>query len=114
MRTLGHLYEIPALGEARLRPKLVSAPRTTAMPQVLSHAVYYLCDMLLSMMLEHAVDLLLDLTVGRMNVKDWGLGDHYKVRRFSVARGDKNRMQSNALVFQNTRDGMLQELNHAV
>lgn len=49
-----------------------------------------------------------------MNVKDWGLGDHYKVRRFSVARGDKNRMQSNALVFQNTRDGMLQELNHAV
>lgn len=98
MRTLGHLYEIPALGEARLRPKLVSAPRMTAMPQLLSRAMYYLCDRLLSMTLEHAVDLLLD-PLGRVNVKDWDLGDHYRVRRFSVARGDKNRIQSNALFF---------------
>lgn len=82
----------------------------TARPQLLSHAVYYLCDMLLSMTLEHAVDLLLD-PLGRVNVKDWDLGDHYKVRMFSVARGDKDRMQSNALVFQTTRDGTLQELS---
>lgn len=57
MRTLGHLYEIPALGEARLRPKLVCAPRMTAMPQLLSQVVYDLRDTLLSMTLELAVDL---------------------------------------------------------
>lgn len=80
------------------------------MPQLLSHAVYYLRDMFLSMMLEHEVDLLLD-PLGRVNVRDWDLGDHYRVRMFSVARGDKNRMQSNALVFQTTRDGMLLEFS---
>lgn len=80
------------------------------MPQLLSNAVYYLRDTFLSMMLEHAVDLLLD-PLGRVNVRDWDLGDHSKVRMFSVARGDKNRMQSNALVFQTTRDGPLLELS---
>lgn len=101
MRTLGHLCEILALGEARLSPDQC--------PWGYCHLLCSTC--LISVILEFAVYLLLDPHSRKGDY--YRLGEHYKVGVFSVVRGglDKNRLQWNASVFQNTRDGTLQELS---
>lgn len=76
MRTLGPLYEILALGEARFRSKLISVSRMTVTSKVLSPVMYHLPDMVL----EFVVYLLLDPQPGKVsiielalvNITEWG------------------------------------------